>query len=171
MRTLILTGILWCTGIVLFAQNPGEPLDSRPLNGIYLNLLGDASLISVNYERIVFVSPAFALSGKLGLGYNKEFKLCLFGVCPPADEYATIPHHITVNFGKGRHFFEFGLGGTLISGNKSQPYLLYPIFGYRILPLSSNKTNFRLFAQIPFQRLEKPGILFSPIGLSLGVSF
>ena len=95
---------------MLFAQNQEEIVDARPLNSINLNLLGDASLISINYERQFLVSPAFILSSKLGLGYNFEF--IIFG---NPEHYLTIPHHITGNIGKGRHFFEFGLGGTIIN--------------------------------------------------------
>ncbi|MGB4204332.1 MAG: hypothetical protein WBJ84_01800 [Bacteroidales bacterium] len=102
------------------------------------------------------------------MGYNEEFQV-FFG--PPPEKYATIPHHITGNLGKGRHFFEFGIGGTIISGNTTQPYILYPIVGYRFLPLTSDKFNFRVFGQIPFTGLETDDIIFIPLGLSLGVSF
>lgn len=151
---------------MLFAQNQEEIVDARPLNSINLNLLGDASLISINYERQFLVSPAFILSSKLGLGYNFEF--IIFG---NPEHYLTIPHHITGNIGKGRHFFEFGLGGTIINGNTTQPYILYPIVGYRILPLKSNEITFRIFGQIPFSGIETDDILFIPFGLNLGVSF
>jgi len=171
MRTLILTFILLSTRVVIFAQNPIEPVGSRPLNSIYINLLGDASLISFNYERKFLISQTFLISSKLGLGYNEEFKLCIFGSCSPPKKYLTIPHHITGILGKGLHFFEFGLGGTIISGITTQPYIFYPIVGYRILPLMSNKINFRVFGQIPFSGLETDDILFIPFGLSLGVSF
>lgn len=172
MRKLILTFILLSASIVLFAQNPIEPVDSRPLNSIYINLLGDASLISINYERLYLVSPTSILSSKLGLGYNEKFQLCLYGPCSPPDKYLTIPHHITGNLGKGRHFFEFGLGGTIMIGNTNHPYLLYPIVGYRILSLRSDKMNFRVFVQFPFSgKLDTHNILFIPFGLSFGISF
>ena len=174
MKKLILIFILLSIGIVLFAHDPIETIDaidSRPLNSVYINLFGDASIISFNYERLFLLSPTFILSSKLGLGFNEEFKICLFGPCPPEEKYLTIPHHLTGNVGKGRHFFEFGLGGTIISGNTTQPYLFYPIIGYRILPLKSNKINFRVFGQIPFSGLETDDIVFIPFGLSLGISF
>lgn len=176
MRALILIFILLSTRVVIFAQNPIDPVGSRPLNSIYINLLGDASLISFNYERKFLISQTFLISSKLGLGYNEEFSLniCIWGPCPPPPapkKYLTIPHHITGILGKGLHFFEFGLGGTIISGVTTQPYLFYPIVGYRILPLMSNKINFRVFGQIPFSGLETDDILFIPFGLSLGVSF
>ena len=166
MRKQILITVLVIAGTALFAQN-----NERPLNSIQINLLGDASIISINYDKQFLISSTFILSGKLGLGYNEEFKLCIWGPCSPPEKYMTIPHHITGNIGKGRHFFEFGLGRTVINGNTNQNYLLYPIVGYRILPLNSSKLNFRIFGQIPFSGLETEDIIFIPFGLSLGISF
>jgi len=98
--------------IVLFtivnAQNLEVQHIDRPKNNISLNLLGDASIISVNYERIFVINSSFFVTGKVGFGYNKEFLFCLFGSCNTPDRFFTIPHHITGNLGKGRHFFEFG---------------------------------------------------------------
>lgn len=171
-RKIILLTLLLIAGATLFAQGQEEINNDRPLNSINLNLLGDASLISLNYEKQSLLSPTFILSSKLGLGYNEEFQLCIFGPCSsPPEKYLTIPHHITGNIGKGIHFFEFGLGGTIIYGKTSQPYFLYPIVGYRILPLKSGKFNFRIFGQIPFSGLEADDILFIPFGLNFGVSF
>lgn len=167
MRKIILMTILLTTGNILFAQKNEEIIETRPLNSFNINLLGDASLISFNFEKQYLISSTFILTSKLGLGYNEEF--LLFGHNP--EHYLTIPHHITANIGKGKHFFEFGLGGTIICGNTNQPYLLYPIVGYRILPLKSNKINFRIFGQIPFSGLETDDIIFVPFGLNLGISF
>lgn len=169
MKKVILALIFILSETALFAQNLEE--NPRPFNNIYINLLGDASVISVNYERLFFVNPTFALSGKLGLGYNQEFNLCVFGSCGPERSYLTIPHHITGNLGKGRHFFEFGLGGTVIVGNTAQQYLLYPIIGYRLQPLKSNRVNFRIFGQVPFSGLNPEDMIFVPLGVSVGISF
>lgn len=167
MRKQILVTVLLMVSSTLFAQD-----NERPLNSIQVNLLGDASIISINYDKQFLISPTFILSSKFGLGYNEEFQICIFGPCSsPPEKYLTIPHHITGNIGKGKHFFEFGLGGTIISGNTNQNYFLYPIVGYRVLPLNSNKVNFRVFGQIPFSGLETEDILFIPFGLSLGISF
>lgn len=170
MRKIFLLTILLIMRTIVSAQNHEERIDARPLNSININLIGDASLISINYERQYFISPTFILTGKLGFGYNEEFQLCFFGECGPAEKYLTIPHHITANLGKGRHFFEFGLGGTIICGNTSQPYFLYPMVGYRLLPLESNRINFRIFGQIPFSGFDTDDIIFFPFGLNLGIS-
>jgi hypothetical protein len=178
MKTSILICFILSTSGVLYAQHPAEHIDSRPKNSIHLNLLGDASIISANYERLFVVRPKFIISSKLGLGYNEEFRIC-FGPCVyPPEKYTTIPHHITGNVGKRQHFFEFGIGGTKIIGNTSQPYLLYSIVGYRILPLSSKRLNFSGFILVPYSGLENGEfyleldyIFFIPFGFSLGVSF
>jgi hypothetical protein len=118
MKKLILSIVFVIIGIVLFAQNNDDSTATRPVNSFNLNLFGDASLISVDYERIFLIDPIFILTSKIGLGYNEEFQTCinLFGPsdCSPPDKYLTIPHHITGNLGKGQHFFEFGLGRTII---------------------------------------------------------
>ncbi len=170
-KILLLTAILLIAKTSLFAQTQEEIIAPRPLNSINLNLLGNASLISIDYERQFIIRPTLILSGKLGIGYNEEFMLCIYGECPSPDTYLTIPHHVTGNIGKGKHFFEFGIGGAIINGNTTRPYLLYPIIGYRFLPLKSKKINFRIFGQIPLSGFDVGGVIFSPIGLNLGISF
>ena len=86
------------------------------------------------------------------------------------EKYLTFPHHITVNLGKGESFLEFGLGGTIINGNTSNNYLLYPIIGYRTQSLRSNVLNFRIFCMVyNFWNLgDDEDVIFFPIGMSLG---
>ncbi|UZR94095.1 hypothetical protein [Chondrinema litorale] len=176
MKMLILVALQLSVSVALFAQDDDELIDERPLNSISLNLLGDASLISINYKRQFIINPSFILTSKLGAGFNKEFQLnlCFSGSCtnsPSPEIFFTIPHHITGNIGKERHFFEFGLGGTNIVGNTSQPYLFYPIIGYRLSPEEADNINFRIFLQVPFSGLDTDKILFSPLGLNFGISF
>ena len=152
-----------------------QSVEDRPLNNISLNFLGDASQISINYEKQYLVGKSYILSTRVGLGYNQEFCLSFWGVsCSPVKDYLTIPHHFTANIGKRRSFFEFGLGGTILYGETSDPYILYPIIGYRFLPLQSNKINFRLyFLPPPFEDgpLGHTDIYFYIVGGSLGISF
>lgn len=165
--TIILVYIL--SGGMLFAQNNNIIDSVRPVDGIAINLLGDASMVSVNYEKLFLIKKTFFITGELGLGYNEESQLCLFGSCSTPDKYLTIPHHITGNVGRGKHFFEFGLGGTIITGNTDQHYVFYPIAGYRIQPVKSNRFNLRVFGEFPFTRIKD--IVFTPFGLSLGIYF
>lgn len=169
MKKITITLIYIVFGGVVFAQRNTDTIPERPINGISLSLLGDASIISFHYERLFLIRNNFFITGKLGLGYIEEFQLCLFGSCSTPEKYLTIPHHITGNIGRGKNFFEFGLGGTIINGNTSQHYLLYPIVGYRLQPKRSNKFNLRIFAEFPVSRVED--ILFVPFGLSMGIYF
>jgi hypothetical protein len=137
-----------------------------PKNYIYFGLFGDASITSLSYERLLLFSPNCKLTGKGGVGFNQEFNL--FG--GSTSLFVTMPHHITGNFGKSRHHLEIGLGGTLIFGKTNEPYLLYPIVGYRIMPLKENKVNFRIYGSFPFSGLETDVIFFIPIGLSIGIN-
>jgi len=172
LKHVFLILIIISSKSVLFAQKADERSDKRPDNNVYVNLLGDASWISINYERRFFVRTPYFLTGKLGYGYNEEFQLCLWdNFCTPDHKYITVPHHITVNVGNGRHFLEVGIGGTYIMGHTDQDYLLYPILGYRLHPLRKNKINFRLYGQVPFTGLVTEDIIFIPFGMSLGLSF
>ena len=172
MKKFILFLILIISGKIIFAQDNDDFAVKRPVNSIYINLLGDASIVSINYERILSIDSRVIWTSKLGLGFNERLDFRWPGApSRPPVYFLTMPHHITGNLGKGRHLFEFGLGGTIIIGNTNFPYLYYPIVGYRILPLRSNKTNFRIYVQIPFSGLDPGDVLFIPFGFSLGRSF
>ena len=171
MKRLLLTLLLFplFSNEIVFAQE-------RPLNNISVNFIGDASYISIHYEKLHLKNKSYILAYKLGLGYNQEFQLCLFGPCSsPAENYLTIPHHVTANLGTTRSFFEFGLGGTMLFGETAVPYIFYPILGYRFLPLNSNQLNFRLYFQPPVQFADGPtGHPEIPLvlgGISVGICF
>ena len=140
MRKTVLITILIIACTTGFAQNSEQYIEKRPLNSFSINLLGDASIFSINYERQFFIGSIFILTGKLGLGFSEEPHLCSSEeLCLPSIDYLTIPHHITGNLGKGNYFFEFGIGGTSITGHEMQFYVFYPIVGFRVLPLNSGK--------------------------------
>ena len=144
----------------------------RPTNDINLNLLGDASFFSDNYERLFLINPdRFFITGDLGFGYTEEFHLCIFGPCSSPVSDITIPHRITGNLGWKRNFFEFGLGGTLISTTTPAHYFLYPIVGYRLQPLKSDRVNFRIFAEYPLPGFRSEYLIFIPVGWSVGYCF
>jgi hypothetical protein len=165
MKKIILTLFFAISGIFLFAQNKRDTTNIRPLNNFNLNILGEASLISINYERLFLINPRFFLTCRLGIGYN--FKFVLFNTSPP-ENYMIISQHITGNLGKGKRFFEFGLSGAIVNKH----YLLGPLVGLRIQPLKSNKVNLRLYGILPvIGPLRDMDILYIPVGLSLGVSF
>ena len=151
--------------LLVLAQFQNNSIDdkNRPLNSLQLNLFGDASISSLNYERQFEISPSLIISSKIGFGYSLYPSKSL----PPIEILTTIPHHITGNYGKGNHFFEFGLGGTIIKGYRTKPYIMYPIIGYRFLPMSSGLINFRIFTHVFSGNNE----IFIPFGVSVGLSY
>ena len=164
MKRNILALTLTLLSIVVFSQ---ETDTKRPLNSIYLNLLGEGSLISANFDRLFPISPNFHISGNIGLGYNQEINI-LGGSNPY--RFLTIPHHLTGNIGKKRHLFEFGVGGTQLLGKDYSQYAIYPIIGYRLQPLKTNKFFMRASLHVPLQEIQDEWS-FSVIGVSFGKSF
>jgi hypothetical protein len=176
MKRIILIYLLTASSSILLSQAKDSTQIPKTTGNVHLNILGDGSLIGLNFEIIFIQKEKFLLIGKLGMGYNEEFKinLCLFGPCPdpePAKKFVTFPHSLTFNFGKGKHFFEAGLGGTLISGDTDQNYLFYPTMGYRLQPFRVKKFTFRIFGSLPFTGTDTEDILYLPAGISFGLSF
>lgn len=102
---LIVIGLLYWN--FLLAQNIKDTTQTRPIHCFSLNLLGDASAVSINYEKLYLINSIFFVAGKIGVGYNEEFQLNIFGPpSTPPEKFLTIPHHITCNIGKGNHFLE-----------------------------------------------------------------
>jgi len=145
---------------------------SRPLNNINLNVMGNASIFSLNYERLTEVNPNFIIAGQLGIGMNEEFELCLFSGCSSKEpeQFTTIPFQVTANVGIKRHFLELGYGMTTVIGNTSKFRIMYPIVGYRYLPDNSSGLSFNFFIQIP-TNYNAFHVLFMPGGIKLGYSF
>lgn len=162
---LVITHVLITTSIL--AQGNNEIPVERQTNRIFLNVFGDASMVSVNYDKVFLINDAFFLSGKLGAGFYQELTIWKDDI--PFPKYFTIPHHITGNLGKGKHFLEFGLGGTFLTG-VDKIYIVYPIIGYRLLPFESNKVNLRIYGQLPVAGYNWETFWFVPVGLSLGFS-
>lgn len=164
MRTFILLFVLLPT--IGFWQKNKDTLGRR-LNHINFNLGGDGALLGLVYEHFQPVNNIF-LSSKIGVGYQENFRFS----GPPKKQFLTIPHHYTVNFGKKEIFFEAGLGGTLLFGPADIPYLVYPTLGIRTLPLSrTNRSNLRLYLNIPFSESFWDDIFFIPLGISFGYNF
>lgn len=170
MKKLILISLIFLSGSLSYAQTGNESDDKRPVNNFNLTCLGNASLISLNYEYLYFVRPNFSIAFNLGVGYNEEFQIIVFGPKTPPKTYITLPHYVTGNVGNGRSFLEFGLGGTFMDSETQQHYYLYPIVGYRIQPLRKSRMYFRIFGEL-FSGYKDPEVYLFPGGFSLGFSF
>ena len=161
------------SGTILFSQDSEEPPFNRPRNNIYINIFaGDASVQSLNYERLFLVKLKSFFTGSLGIGYNKnldKYEGRLYQISH--SQFMTIPHHITMNVGKKRSFFEFGIGGTGLIGDAHQNYYLYPIIGYRFHPVRSINENFRIYISFPFEGYKNVEFWWFPVGISVGMGF
>lgn len=171
MIKIFIAVLFLSTCSILRAQEPEKLIETRPLNGFNINIFGDGSFVSVSYEKQLPLTHSFIVSAKTGIGYNQEFNYCAPGPCTPSRKIFTIPLHLTGNFGKEKHFFEFGLGATIFIGNTFRPFLFYPILGYRFLPLTSGRFNCRVFAHMPFSGFDSIDFFFMPIGFSFGTNF
>lgn len=174
MNKLLLIFLILISGHKSSAQSIQDSTLILGNNNINVNLLGDASFISLKYERQFFLSTSSFISSSFGVGYNAEFQFCLNGPCNNTNSpkrFLTVPHSLTINFGRLRNFFEIGVGGTILFGDTSEKYFLYPIIAWRIQPNKSGKGNFRLFASVPFSGIETEDILWIPVGISFGKIF
>lgn len=84
MKKILIGFILYFNISGLMAQIEQESIILRPTNNIYLNLLGDASIFSLNYEKLYPIRKKVIIASKIGLGYNQADPVCIsFGnPCP-----------------------------------------------------------------------------------------
>lgn len=167
MKFTIITFLLWVLNINVCLGN-GYP-ETRPLQSISLNILGDASIVSLNFESLFLVKEKSFFTGKIGIGYNVVISTQFF--IPIMTPLATIPHHITYNYGRQKHFLELGAGGTLFMHGGTGNYIAYPIIGYRLQPLEASRWNFRIYGQFPLIDFTEKDVVAYPFGLSAGFCF
>ena len=101
MKSLLFALLL----IFSFSKNVAAQVveERKIVEGINTNLFGNASIVSVNYERNYIVREKFTVAGSLGFGFNNEFRFCL-GECSLPNKYLTIPHFITGNLSTNKNF-------------------------------------------------------------------
>ncbi len=165
-NVFVLVVIAWMLVFFGYAQEGDQEPENSPLQSVAFNILGEASGLSLNYERFFVLNDKMLLSAKIGMGVVHEFELCIFGNCSPLRTFLTVPHHVTLNLGKRRHFFEIGMGGTLLGSY----YILYPVAGWKIIPEHPGGFYFRLFTELPIHWSDGARVIFWPIGISLGVT-
>ena len=151
----------------LFAQESITKREYVSPNTIFLNALGDVSLISLNYERSHYFKSKFRVAAKIGIGYNINFLLN-----EPSKHYFTLPNHILAVYGR-IHNIELGIGSTLIIGAENDSdYLVYPSAGYRVIFRTKDMglTCLRLYGTILFN-WDSFSYVAIPIGISIGTTF
>ncbi|MBC7912766.1 MAG: hypothetical protein H7Y07_01460 [Pyrinomonadaceae bacterium] len=138
---------------------------SRAQN-VFVEVGGQGLLFTANYDTR-FGNRRDGLGGRVGIGY----------ISAEGDNATTIPVSLNYLLGKGKHFFEIGLGATLLATGGNDESLFFDnntsnvigtmSFSYRLQPVES---GFSLRAGItPIFN----GDFFLPYygGLSLGYTF
>ena len=143
----------------------------RPTFNISANFGGDASLMSLGFEKLFFLKSGPVLAAKIGFGFNQEFNI--FDSGDPIN-FFTLPHSFTVNLGNGkRSFGEFGIGGSWVTNNTVHHYFVYPMIGYRYHPFKNPGFSFKACAFWPFGQIdnvEDTDVMIVPLGLSFGLA-
>ncbi|MBE0675895.1 MAG: hypothetical protein IH591_14655 [Bacteroidales bacterium] len=171
MRILLTILALTISFSAVRSQTMVEEDKSRPETSLLATFLSEASMLSLKLEKAIINGQNIFLTASAGAGYNTEVQVCLAGPCEtnPRD-FLTLPHHVSLCIGKGSHYLEAGIGGSLIIGNTDQHYIPYPLVGYRLHPKSAGKLLLRLFFSYPLVS-EMQDIAYFPYGLSIGMSF
>lgn len=157
--------------LLLCLKVPAQVDMGRPQNHIYLNILGDGIMLSINYDHTFKLNSSLMLSGKIGCGFGQDLIICTGGPCDDDRRYLALPLHITINYGAKKHLLEAGFGLTHYYNESETFSRTYPIIGYRFQPIEKNKFFLRGFFNIPFSSKIHDALLFSPVGLAFGGSF
>lgn len=150
-----------------YNNNKFKPKNStdyrRAKNAVSFGLGGTGGILSVNYDRVLFETPNFFLSSKLGLGSWLS--------------QTNINAHVSgnFNFGGTKHYLELGLGGAVGLGQFNKYYRYYaslPIIGYRLQP-KSEKFFFRVYGCtfVLIQDAANNNISVPTLAIDLGFSF
>lgn len=154
-----------------YAQDTEPASAERPTFNISANFGGDASLMSLGFEKLFFLESGPVLAAKIGFGFNQEFNI--FDSGDPIN-FFTLPHAFTVNLGNGkRSYGEVGIGGSWITDNTQHYYFIYPMIGFRYHPFKNPGFSFKAWAFWPFgqiDKVEEVEVMISPLGLSFGVA-
>lgn len=100
-------GLAFCT--LFLSANAGACKTARAKNGLFLELLGNGLVYSLNYERAI--TPA--LRARIGLSYD-ILHLLIATDEPDDDRFNMMPLILSYLFGSGVHKFEVGAGAGLV---------------------------------------------------------
>ena len=169
IKYVLLTFLLVFSTAESFSQDTSTEQKQRSDFIISANIGGDASLLSLSFDKLFFLKPALALSSKVGFGFNQDFQL----YSEPPSNYFILPHHLTCLWGRRKSFLDFGVGAAWITNNREHYYPVFPILGYRYHPLKNPGFSFRVWLYYPFGQknyLDWDVIMLVPYGLSFGIA-
>lgn len=144
--------------------------DFKPNNSLCLNL-GSGTFASIDYERNwQFENNKNLFFTSVGAGAGREGKVwSLLTTVEDPKWFVVSTQKATYCVGNGTNYLEFGLGGIYIAGNTTQPYIAYPVLGYRYI--GYNNTTFKFYLSWPFSGIKTDDLGFVPFGISLGQLF
>lgn len=165
--------LLTLTSCVFSAAKAQQTIDSGTgrAQNVFAELGGQGLLFTFNYDTR-FSNKRNGIGGRAGIGY--------FAV--DGDHITTVPIGLNYLLGKGKNFFEIGLGATLVSlgssngdffftndnGNNSESTVIGTMsFSYRLQPIDS---GFSLRAGLT-PIFNADGFIPYYAGLSLGYTF
>ena len=155
------------------AQELDYTFNERRLNSIQVNLLGYGTYVSLNYERQFELNSNFFISAMVGLGVAGDHFSNSSDTEAPSKTYLSTPHHLTLNIGKGSHFFEFGYSASYFAGNREFLGGALPLIGYRYSSINYKMLDFRVFthhgASFVDDDVSLPALL--SIGFCVGINF
>lgn len=161
-RVIVITSALLSLSFQAASQ------DASLKNNAYVGFFSDASIVSVNYERILLHKGYFYVSPRIGFGYNSELNICRW--CPAARDWWTVPHGVSLSAGNGEKFIGAGIGGMYrINSPFTEEY-----FNYFFAELKGRHfTTLPINARVGYYRkltgdLKNP---MSPIGFGFGYLF
>ncbi len=166
---LLMLSIL-CIFQKVHAQQTIDSGTGRAQN-VFVELGGQGLLFTANYDTR-FSNKRNGIGGRAGIGY----------LAVDGDHLTTVPIGLNYLLGKGKNFFEIGLGATLVSlgsnngdfffsndnGNNSESTVIGTMsFSYRLQPIDS---GFSLRAGLT-PIFNADGFIPYYAGLSLGYTF
>ena len=147
-------------------RSPTSAQNEKRAQNVFVELGGQGLLFTANYDSR-FSKRMDGLGGRVGIGY----------ISIGGDNATTVPLSLNYLLGTGRHFFEMGLGATLLATSGNDNSFLFDennsnvigtmSFSYRLQPVDQG-FSFRAGLTPIFNKN-----FFIPYyaGLSLGYSF
>lgn len=173
MRRIYVILLVLAAFFVADQANAQQTIDSGTgrTQNVYVELAGQGLILTANYDTR-FSNKRNGIGGRIGIGY----------IADSGDHITTIPIGLNYLLGKGRNFFEVGLGATYFgtssrnndflfsnsSGDSSVNTVIGTMsFSYRLQPIDS---GFSLRAGIT-PVFNGDGFIPYYAGLSLGYTF